>query len=84
VPESCGSGGSALNLVDCAEDHRRGTLDGPADEVPGAVAVMYLGESAFDRAGPSGLGSLITQQYESGAVVPVQQGFGATVARGRK
>jgi hypothetical protein len=49
VPESCGSGGSALNLLDCAEDHRRGTLDGPADEVPGAVAVMYLGESPFDR-----------------------------------
>ena len=23
----CGSGGSAVNLLDCAEDHRRGTLD---------------------------------------------------------
>jgi hypothetical protein len=22
-----GSGGSAVNLLDCAEDHRRGTLD---------------------------------------------------------
>ena len=29
-----GPGGSAVNLVDCAEDHRRGTLDGPADRVP--------------------------------------------------
>ena len=51
VPESCGSGGSVLNLLDCAEDHRRGTLDGPADEVPGAVAVLYLGESPFGRDG---------------------------------
>ncbi len=42
-------GGSAVNLLDGAEDHRRGPLDGPADEVPGAVAVMDLGESPFDR-----------------------------------
>lgn len=23
----CGSGGSAVNVLDCAQDHRRGTLD---------------------------------------------------------
>jgi len=45
-----------MDLLDCAEDHRRGALDGPAHQVPGAVAVMYLGEPPFDRTGwPFGL-----------------------------
>jgi len=39
--ELCGLGGSLMDLLDCAEDHRRGALDGPAHEVPWAVAVMY-------------------------------------------
>jgi len=47
--ELCGSGGSAVNLLHCAEDHRRGTLDWSADQVPGAVAVMDLGEPPLDR-----------------------------------
>ena len=38
-----------MDLLDGAEDHRRGALDGPAHQVPGAVAVMYLGEPLFDR-----------------------------------
>ena len=45
----CGLGGSLTDLLDCAEDHRRGALDGPAHQVPGAVAVMYLGEPLLDR-----------------------------------
>jgi len=40
-----------MDLLDCAEDHRRGALDGPAHQVPGAVAVMYLGEPLLDRYG---------------------------------
>src|SRR2546421_2711928 len=47
--ELCGLGGSLMDLLDCAEDHRRGALDGPAHQVPGAVAVTYLGEPLFDR-----------------------------------
>ena len=42
-------GGSIVDLFDRAEDHRRGALDGPAHQVPGAVAAMYLGERLFDR-----------------------------------
>ena len=38
-----------MDLLDCAEDHRRGALDGPAHQVPGTVAVLYLGEPLFDR-----------------------------------
>jgi hypothetical protein len=38
-----------LDLLDCAEDHRRGALDGPAHRVPLAVAVMDLGESLYGR-----------------------------------
>ena len=38
----------ARNLLDIVEDHRRGALDGPAHQVPGAVAVMDLGESPVD------------------------------------
>src|SRR5271166_3738954 len=42
-------GGSVINLLDGAEDQRRGALDRPAHQVPWAVAVMYLGESPLDR-----------------------------------
>src|SRR5690348_18334898 len=49
--ELCGLGGSLMDLLDCAEDHRRGALDGPAHQVPWAVAVMYHGEPLFDRHG---------------------------------
>jgi hypothetical protein len=47
--ELSASGGSVLDLLDGAEDHRRGALDGLADQVPVAVAAMDLGESPFDR-----------------------------------
>ena len=40
-----------MDLLDCAEDHRRGALDGPAHQVPWAVAVMYLGEPPVDPEG---------------------------------
>ena len=40
--ELCGPGGPGPDLLDGAEDHRRGALDGPADQVPGAVPVMDL------------------------------------------
>ena len=40
-----------MDLLDCAEDHRRGALHGPAHQVPCAVAVMYLGEPLLDRHG---------------------------------
>jgi hypothetical protein len=49
--ELCGLGGSVMDLLDCAEDHRRGALHGPAHQVPWAVAIMYLGEPPFDRHG---------------------------------
>ena len=38
-----------MNLFDCAEDHRRSALDGPAHQVPGAVPVMDLGKSPLGR-----------------------------------
>jgi hypothetical protein len=47
----CGLGGSLMDLLDCAEDHRRGALDGPAYQVPGAVAVLYLGKPLLGRHG---------------------------------
>src|SRR2546429_4348713 len=47
--ELCGLGGSVMDLLDCTEDHRRGALDGPAHQVPRAVAIMYLGEPLLDR-----------------------------------
>ena len=54
--ELCGLGGSLMDLLDRAEDHRRGALDGPAHQVPWAVAVMYLGEPLSTGTGwPSGL-----------------------------
>jgi hypothetical protein len=37
-----------IDLLDGAEDHRRGALDEPARQVPRAVAVMYLGEPLLD------------------------------------
>jgi hypothetical protein len=40
----CGPDSPVLDLLDGAEDHRRGALDRPAHQVPRAVAVMYLGE----------------------------------------
>jgi len=40
-----------MDLLDGAEDHRRGALDGPAHQVPWAVAVMYLGQPPFDPHG---------------------------------
>ena len=46
-----GLGGCLMDLLDCAEDHRRGALDGPAHQVPRAVAVLYLGEPLLDRHG---------------------------------
>jgi len=46
-----GVGGCLMDLLDCAEDHRRGALDGPAHQVPEAVAVMDLGEPLLDRHG---------------------------------
>jgi len=42
-------GGSVMDLLDRAEDHRRGALDRPARQVPRTLAVMYLGEPLFDR-----------------------------------
>ena len=41
-----------MDLLDRAEDHRRGALDRPAHQVPLAVAVVYLGEPPV---GPYGL-----------------------------
>ena len=38
-----------MDLLDRAEDHRRGVLDRPAHQVPRAVAVVYLGEPLLDR-----------------------------------
>jgi len=40
-----------LDLLDGAEDHRRGALDGPAHQVPWAVAVTYLGKPLLDQHG---------------------------------
>jgi len=37
-----------MDLLDRFEDHRGGALGGPAHQVPGAVAVVYLGEPPFD------------------------------------
>ena len=34
--ELCEMGGSVIDLLDRAEDHRRGALDRPADQMPGA------------------------------------------------
>jgi hypothetical protein len=41
--ELCASGG-CLDLLDCPEDYRRGALHGPAHQVPGTVALLYLRE----------------------------------------
>ena len=42
-------GDSLMDLLNGAEDHRRGALNGPAHQVCGAIAVMYLGEPLLDR-----------------------------------
>ena len=47
--ELCRLGGSLMDLLDGAEDHRRGAPDGPAHQVPWAVAVVYLGEPLLGR-----------------------------------
>jgi hypothetical protein len=39
-----GPGSPALDLLDGAEDHRRGALNRPSHQVPGAIAIMDLGE----------------------------------------
>ena len=38
-----------MDLLDCAADHRRGAMDPPAHQVPGTVAVLYLGKPLLDR-----------------------------------
>jgi hypothetical protein len=38
-----------LDLLDGAQDHRRGAPDRPAHQVPWAVAVMYLRKPPFGR-----------------------------------
>jgi hypothetical protein len=70
-----------VNLLDGAEDHRRGTLDGPAHQMPRTVAVMDLRESRFDRhqllvdagstsrvmtsASPRSLASMMAQEWRA-------------------
>ena len=71
--ELCCPSGSLMDLLDGAEDHRRGALDGPAHQVPGAVAVMYLGEPPFD---PHGLA------VRTGGHVAASQNAGQHVRRG--
>ena len=45
-----------MDLLDGAEDHRRGAPHGPAHQVPWAVAVTYLDKPLLDGTGsPSGL-----------------------------
>ena len=41
--------GSVMDLLNRTEDHRRGALDRPAYQVPGAVPVLYLGEPLLGR-----------------------------------
>jgi hypothetical protein len=42
-------GGSVIDLLDRAEDHRRGALDRPGHQVPRAIAVLYLDEPLLNR-----------------------------------
>ena len=51
--ELCGLGGSVMDLLDCAEDHRRGVPDADLLTLDslGRSAVMYLGEPPFGRHG---------------------------------
>ena len=44
-------GGSVVDLLDRAEDHRRGALNRPAHQVPGAIAALYLREPPLGRHG---------------------------------
>jgi hypothetical protein len=62
-----------MDLLDCAEDHRRGALDGPAHQVPWAVAVVYLGEPPVDRHGLA---------VGAGGHVAASQNAGERVRRG--
>ena len=61
------------DLLDGAEDHRRGALDGPAHQVPRAVAVVYLGEPPADRHGLA---------VGAGGHVAASQNAGERVRRG--
>jgi hypothetical protein len=67
-----------MDLLDCAEDHRRGALDRPAHQVPRAVAVLYLGEPPFD---PHGLavrtGGHVTARQHAGQDVRRRVELGA-------
>jgi hypothetical protein len=47
--DMCAPGGSVLDLLDCAQDHRRGALHGAAHQVPRAIALLDLGKSPFGR-----------------------------------
>jgi hypothetical protein len=38
-----------MDLLDRAEDHRRGAVDGPAHQMPWAEAVLDLGEPPLER-----------------------------------
>jgi hypothetical protein len=78
-----------MDLLDCAEDHRRGALDGPAHQVPGAAAVVYLGEPPFDRNGlavragghvaaSQNAGELVRGMIELGAQDVGESAFAAT------
>jgi hypothetical protein len=59
-----------MDLLDRAEDHRRGAPDGPAHQVPGAVAIMYLGEPPLDRHGPAvGAGGHVAASQYAGQYV---------------
>src|SRR5271165_6127889 len=49
VCEAMRSGSPVLDLLDGAEDHRGGALNRPAHQVPGAIAIIYLGEPLLDR-----------------------------------
>src|SRR5260370_22374677 len=45
--ELFGLGGSEMDLLDCADDHRRGALDVPCHPAPLAVTDMYLSDTPF-------------------------------------
>ena len=60
-----------MDLLDCAEDHRRGALDGPAHQVPWAVAVP-VSRRAAARPGtgwPSGAGGHVAVGQHAGQYV---------------
>jgi hypothetical protein len=56
-----------MDLLDCTEDHRRGALDGPAHQMPWAVAVAYLGKPPLNRHGLAArAGSHVTASQHAG------------------